>query len=213
MEENASQAILYLQQGFAYKLKRKLVINKEFVEYETSDQSDPEVQRIYWKDFKQIRYGTEFIRGYAFAIGRRNKVYVEDVHNNKINVNLVSLYGIKRKKNHEDFCAAADAIYAFFIKEYVYQLMHRISHQEKLSFEKVAADNTGIYFKYNKVNVFVPWEEVVVREYAGYFFLQYSSIPEQAVKISYLEDWNSIIIYALVKTTLKMLATPDPPSA
>jgi hypothetical protein len=213
MEENTGQTTLYLQQGFVHKLKRKLVINKEFIEYETSDQPDSDIVRINWKDFKDIRLGIQLIRGYSFAIGRKHKVLIRDHQKNEIKVNLVSLYGIKRKENQQDFNTLVDLFYTSFLHSHVLGLMDRITRNEKVQFEKITVDNTGIDFKYNKYSVSVSWEDVTVREYRGYFFLQNGKMPEQAIKISYLDDWNGIVIFSLIKTSLQMLTTPKVPSA
>jgi hypothetical protein len=209
MEGNTSpQAELHLQQGFVNKTKRKLVINKEFVEFETSD---VDRLRIYWKDFKDMRYGVELIRGYSFYIGRKYRIYIRDQQQDEIRINLVSFYGIHRKQNHEDFIRVINAFHKLFIDEYVYKLMEQITQQETIRFEKLTVDNTGIHFVHNKADV--SWEEVVIREYKGFFFLQNKSTPEQALKISYLEDWNGGVIYSLVKSSLQMLTMADTPSA
>lgn len=210
MEENSNQLTFYLQQGFAHKLKRKLVINKEFIEYETSDQPDPDSLRIYWKDFKDIRYGVELINGYAFSLGRKFRIHIRDQQQDEIRINLISLYGMRRKQHHEAFCAVADAIHKFFLNAHVNQLMEHISHNGTASFEKLTIDQAGICFRYNRASVSVPWEDVAIREYKGYFFLQNKSMPGQAIKISYLEDWNGTVIFSLMKTSLQMLSMPDP---
>jgi hypothetical protein len=209
MNQIVNQVELAVQQGFVHALKRKVIVNKEFIEFEVNDLENPDTCRIYWKDFKQIRYGVEMIKGYAFYIGRKHRIYIRDAHQNEIKINLISFYGIKRKQNHEDFCQLTNSIYDLFLKDSIYQRMDHVCNNGTETFEKVSINNSGIDFPYNKTMVSISWEEVVLREYHGYFFIQNKSQPEQAIKVSYLEDWNAVIIYSMIQSFLKMSAQAE----
>ncbi|MFT3823132.1 MAG: hypothetical protein QM731_04395 [Chitinophagaceae bacterium] len=180
--------------------KTKVTISPELI---SVHESGGFLQTIYWKDFDKIKYGAQGINGYSFYIGTRRKIFIRDINNNEILLNLPSIYNIKSKLKQQQFSQILDALYRHFLLSYIDKLLAETGEGKMLTIGNVTIGPHSISYAVNGKMYEVVINNIVLREYRGYFYIQDKTDPEKAVKVSFYEDWDAAILFAVVKTKMQ----------
>ncbi|MDF2550726.1 MAG: hypothetical protein K0R77_1 [Chryseobacterium sp.] len=68
--------------------KRQLILDKNFIKFESKDRKGDLFTVINKEDITGIRYGIQFINGYSFYIGREYLIYIKTISNQEIKINF-----------------------------------------------------------------------------------------------------------------------------
>ncbi len=192
----------YIQRGFLDNLPRKIIINPEYIEFEDKNRVNAENSKLYWKDFDGIRYGYERIRGYSFYIGLKRSIYVKDTNNNQIKISLTSLYKIRSKRNQEKYSEILHAIFDFFLNSYLGKIIQDVKSGETVTFGGVKVSAQQVEFNFKKESVNIDFLVLNIASYRTYFYIHSEADNEVGIRINFLEEWNSILLYSLIKNLL-----------
>lgn len=178
--------------------KRKLTISPEFIAYEDSDWKDIPDTSFKKDEIAGFRFGIEPIKGYVFKIGRRYCVDIRGDDRRIMKIRFTSLYNVRSLALRKKYISILDAFFDIhqdnIIDRYI-DLFNQHSYVEIL----------GTTFKRDSV-LFnghdIPYEDLGVKEYTGYFALFSKSNPKVYKAYSYLNDWNSAVVFTLYKRLL-----------
>ncbi len=193
----------YIQRGFLDNAPRKIIINSEYIEFEDKNRVDAENSKLYWKDFDGIRYGYERISGYYFYIGLKRKIYIKDVNSNQIKISLTSLYKIRSKRNHQKFSEILQAIFDSFLSNRLKSLIEAVKSGETITLAGVKVSQQQVEFNYKEKLANIDLLVLNIATYKSYFYIYSEAENEIGIRINYLDDWNSALLYSIIKNLLK----------
>lgn len=197
----------FIQRSFLDNLKRKVFVNEEYIEFEDKNRVGVENARLYWKNFATIRYGYEWIRGYYFYIGLRRMIFIRDSDNNEIKISLTSFYNLRNKRNQEKFSEILGAIFKFFLTKHVAGLTKLIKDGQTISLSGIQISNEDITFNHKKELIRIDFLVLNIASYKRYFYIYSEIDKESGIRINFLEDWNSMLLYSVIKNILKHKAS------
>jgi len=178
--------------------KRKFVINPEFISYEDSDWKDIPDTLLKKDEVTGFKFGIEPIKGYAFTIGRRYCIDIKGANNRIMKIRFTSLYKIKNLELRTNYLSILDAFfkthYDNILNSYI-NLFNQHSYVEIL--ETTFKSDSVLLIGHN-----VPYEDLGFRDYTSYYSLFSKSNPKIYKTYSYLNDWNSSIVFDLSKRLL-----------
>jgi hypothetical protein len=193
----------FIQRGVLDNIKRKVFVNEEYIEFEDKNRVGAENVRLYWKDFAAIRYGYEWIRGYYFYIGLRRMIFIRDSYNNEIKISLTSFYNLRNKRNQEKFSEILGAIFKFFLTNHIAGLIKLIKHGQIISLSGIQISKEDITFNHKKELIRIDFLVLNIAAYKRYFYIYSEIDKERGIRINFLEDWNSMLLYSVIKNILK----------
>jgi hypothetical protein len=193
----------FIQRGLFDNVKRKTTVNRDYIEFEDKNLIGAENSRLFWKDFDAIRYGYERIRGYSFYIGLRRKIYIRNKDHDEIKISIASVYNFRHKQRNREFSEILNAIFDFFLNDHVANLIKSIESGETLNLSKVQVSNSKVSFLIKKIEVDIDFLVLNMASYNRFFHIYSEADKEKTIRIDYLEDWNSMILYSVLKYFLK----------
>lgn len=193
----------FIQRGFLDNRERKVVITKEYIEFEDKNRIDSENSRLYWKDFDAIRYGNERIRGYSFYIGLKRQIFIQDSNKNQIKISLTSLYSFRHKKNHEKFSEILNTIFNSFLNSHVFTLIELVKSGQKITLAGVEVSKDEVAYHFKKELLKIDFLVLNIASYKSYFYIYSEIDKERSFRVNFLEDWNSMLLYSVIKNFLK----------
>jgi hypothetical protein len=158
-----------IQRGFLDNSRRKIIINKEYIEFEDKNLINSENSRIDWKDFDGIRYGYEQVRGFYFNIGWRRQIFIRDSAKKQIKIYLTSLYNFRNKWNQEKFSMILQAILNAFLTNHVAQLINLVKSGQIVSLAGTQVSKDEIVFNFKKELIKIDFLILNMASYRRYF--------------------------------------------
>jgi hypothetical protein len=194
--------------GLFYSVKRQLAIEDDLLQYEQLGLASG-FTRFEKDDITGFRYGIKWIQGYQFTIGREYRVFIRNKENKILKINFLSLYGIKKKEFNQLYAGILDALWNCYFSKVTNALLDKFRSGQDIKIGRVVISGEGItitppggFFK--EQPKMIPWEKASTRNYHTNFNI-YSK--EDAAHInkgySYMDDWNTYILYYVVQTILQ----------
>jgi hypothetical protein len=180
---------------------RILMIDPEYLSFDDNDLANSESTRFEKEDIIGIRYWVKGISGYTFNIGRIYCVDIRSETGKVIKIRLKSIYGIRVKKLEAKFNEIVNAIIGNYFQDLIQHYLNLFAN--KLPFEVlgVAFSQKGLVFRSEEI--VIPWSDVGARFYNHYFTLFKKSDPYHYRTFSYLEEWNTHILYIICESILE----------
>lgn len=180
--------------------KRKLIFDKE------SHLKLSYVNQYLIKEFKReeivgFRFGIEWISAYMFPVGLKFYIEVLNINGNTIKLTQKSFYGIRYRSMRNSYIEILNSLFDTYFDEIYQSYFRYYSQKEDIEFDKISIKSSGVLFK-NK-QVFIPYSELNIRGYKRFFVL--SSINDSKIQLTltYIDDYNSYLIYNLIKEIMK----------
>jgi hypothetical protein len=180
---------------------RKLTIHPEYLEFDDKDGAGAMPTRFEKEQMEGLRYGTRFIEGYSFVIGRIFCVDIRSRDGQIIKLRLKSLYRIRRKQLAEKYSTITNAVYKYYFHDVIRQYLTLLDENQSFKILGVSIDAEGVLFD-KKVGR-VSWDFLGVKRYWRYFTLFSETNPNEYKAYEFLEHWNAGILYGLVESVLK----------
>lgn len=193
--------------GLFYSVKRQLIIGDDALQFEQPGLT-PGFTRFEKDDITGYRYGIKWITGFEFVIGREYRIVIRNKENKVLKINLLSLYGIKKKEFHQLYADILNGIWDCYFSKIADRLLDKFRNGKDIeignvliSADGVAITPPGGFFKGQPK--MIPWEKAGTGNYHTYFSI-YSK--EDAAHInrgySYFDEWNTGVLYSVVRTIL-----------
>lgn len=180
------------------KIYKKLIFKSEGLTIEKPLSFDPPVF-IAADDICAFRFGVNWIRGYAFTIGRQYVIQLEDSHKKTYDIKFSSYYTIRRKLYTQVWLDIFDKLWVnYFHKRfsYYYDLYHK-----KQTFDLVNVKFHPFGISWDDRSLF--WNEIALSNYKTYFVIHHREDLKKTKSCSFKNDWNAIILQHLLKEIIK----------
>ncbi|MFZ4455298.1 MAG: hypothetical protein ACOYOT_03675 [Bacteroidales bacterium] len=195
------------QNDFNITFKTNFYSRKKVLSFSEKDltlkQDGQIVNSLMKSNIKDIRCGISFIRGVDFTIGRIYCIDIKDENSQILKIRLRSLYGINKNILYEKYSLIIDKLYEFYFDDIISDYIQNILNGESVQFDGFTFNDDGICWKNSKEENVISWEDLRLKEYTYYFALFHKDNHLKYKALTYLTDWNSVVIYSIAKTILK----------
>lgn len=196
-----------IRRGLTDNYPRKLKISKEFVQFENSDLYSIPFTLFKKEDIVEYKFGIHWMQ-YKFVFGREYLIFIRNTENKILKINFKTYFGNKKKEYHILFNEILDSLWDFHFKEITNDFIEK--HKKGVDFKigDVGFTKDSIIINVNGVlnesTKSIPWEKIRTRSYQTYFAI-YSEDDARNINrgFSYLNDWNTFVLYSVLKTLLK----------
>lgn len=189
-----------MDQSFEFSLrpslfhsKKTLLITPHFVEWDNINFSKFEMA--------ELRYGVKGINGVGFINGRRYCIDIRSLTGKIITIRFITLYGVGKKALDEKFNSILQALFTNFINEIAGRYLESFYKKIDFILLGVVVSQEGIQLN-NKFYI-IPWADVGTKRYWHYCTLFSNSQPSIYKAFTYLTDWNTGVLYSVVRAILK----------
>ena len=159
---------------------------------------------IPYNEISAFKYGIFWIR-LDLTFGREYRIYIKGKNDEVVKLAYRSFFGKGVGQAHENYSATLQALHQFRFKDVIDDFLNNFREGYELRIGNVSIDDSGLTVS-NKPFVkpsHIPWENVRTRDYTTYFCIfSEADAARQNYSFSYLEDWNSAVIYSVVRTIL-----------
>ena len=206
VHEEIQEIDVFIQRGLFDRKQRQLLINPDFIQFDDKISSD-----IFTKfDKNEIcgyRYGVKFISGYQFTIGREFLIFIHNSSNQTLKINFKSFYNFKKQEYYNLFNTILNTMWKCYfgnvVDEFVsefYKGQDIVIGRAIISSEAIIINEPGVIKNDKKV---IPWDDLETKDYHTYFAVYSSKDASKTnATFSYLNDWNTGVLYSVVRTIL-----------
>lgn len=208
IQKDKQEIQLTVKRGLLDNRPRKLIINSDFIKFEDKDlRSDTFTQ--FDKDvITDYRFGIKWIKGFEFTIGREYQIFIRNQNRETLKINFKSLYGINKNEHHKLYVEILEALWDFYFGNITNNFLDRFYNDEEFSIANVHFSKDKLIIKVDRLikedEIEISWNKLGTKDYHTYFAIYSIENPAKINKsFSYLDDWNTAILYSLVRTILK----------
>jgi hypothetical protein len=204
MTEQNSEFII--KRGLTDNAKRKLILNKNYIEFEDSDLYSKPNSYFKKEEILEYKCGIRWMR-YKFVFGREYLIYIRNTEDKILKINFKTYFGRKKKVYNVLFNEILDSLWDFHFKEIANDYVAKHNNGDEFYIGDVHFSPSHITIKasgiLNEISKSIPWENIRTRSYQTYFAI-YSEADARNVNrgYSYLQDWNTIVLYSVLRTLL-----------
>lgn len=205
-KEEIPEINVHIQRGPLNRKLRQLIITPDLIQFE--DKNDPDIFTTFAKDeICEYRYGIKWIKGFEFTVGREYLIFIRSSSGQVLNIGLKTFYGARKKEYHKLSNDILKALWNFFFGPIANGLYDEFKKDLPITIgratitkEAIIVDEGGI-FKNNKT--IIPWNNLEIKDYHTYLAI-FSTLDASKTHatFSYLNDWNTGVLYSIVKTHL-----------
>ena len=182
-----------------FSKEHKLILDSEFIElYRYPEDREP--TRFSKLEIDAFRFGVKWIRGYRTIFGRTNCIDVRSSTDEVISIRLTSIYKIRLRKINEKYKLIINIILNYYASEIINHYLRLFEIRQPFSILDVRFNQPGIQLN-DKIKI--DWDDVDVKTYTRYVAISSRSKPDVYKGFQYLEEWNSIVLYNVIRMILK----------
>lgn len=139
-----------------------------------------------------IRFGVKWIKGFEFTIGRVYTIQLKNAYNKKLDIKLLSMYGIKKNESWDIYISILNSILDFLFDNYFVQHLENIKNNKETKICDTIVTTKGVQLTAN--TEIIPWKFIELAEFNRYFSIT-STIQKNNYRMYYfVEDWDSYIL-------------------
>ena len=160
------------------------------------------ISKIEKEEIHNVRYGTAWIKGIDFTIGR---IYCIDINNNQntfIRIRLRSIYGINKNKLWKKYQEILDLLYDYYLNEKILQHINNIEDGIDLEMSGITFKKEGVLLNSKGESRFINWDDLNSVAYTYYYTLSSKKEPDLYKAFTYLTDWNAVILLSISRQLL-----------
>ena len=196
-----------IRRGLTDNYPRKLKISQEFVQFENSDLYSIPFTLFKKEDIVEYKFGIHWMQ-YKFVFGREYLIFIRNKENKILKINFKTYFGNKKKEYHVLFNEILDSLWDFHFEDITNDFIEKHKKGEDFKIGDVVFTKDSIMINVsgvvNESSKSIPWEKIRTRSYQTYFAI-YSEDDARNINrgFSYLNDWNTSVLYSVLKTLLK----------
>jgi hypothetical protein len=196
-----------IRRGITDNYPRQLILDENFLKFENKDLRNNEFTTFQKNEIAEYSFGVKWMR-YKFVFGREYVISIRNYDNQVLKINFKTYFGRKKKEYHQLCNAIIDRLWDCYFDEMTSNFIRRQEAGEEFKIGEVVFNPKGLtinsHASLRQKSVLIPWEKVATKSYATYFAI-YSI--DDAINVnrgfSYLNDWNTIVLYSAIETILK----------
>lgn len=196
-----------IRRGITDNYPRKLILEQNQIRFDSKDLKNNSFITFQKDEIAEYNFGVKLMR-YKFVFGREYVISIRNNDNEIIKINFKTYFGRKKDEYHKLCNEILDSLWGFYFEEIATKYIQKHELGEDIKIGEVIVTKDGLSILSTATlkpkNEFIPWEKVRTRSYTTYFAI-YSK--DDAVNVnrgySYLNDWNTNVLYGVVKTLLK----------
>jgi len=196
-----------IKQSFFNQHLKELSFTPQSILFGNQKLSLPTIIDLSKQEQIQYRFGVKWIRGYKFTIGRKYQLFIKNGDGETIKISFGSYYGINKIPLFNQYIEILNQLWRSYFDGLVDEYLALFEQKTPFTIANVKFDEFGI--KINSVNFIkeeeksLPWDDVGTRDYQTYFAIFSKQSPSIINKsYSYLNDWNTRVLYSVVKTII-----------
>lgn len=205
---NIEEKKLIIKRGILDNSPRQLIINPEFIKFETENLRSDLITIFEKHEIKDYQFGIRWIRGIEFTIGREYQILIRNHENKIIKISFKSYYGYKKTELHKLYAHILKEIWSNFFSEIADNFLEKFNRNETFTIGDVIFTKDDLTINISGIFTTdksrIVWNKVRTKDYSTYFAIYSIENPKDINRgYSYLNDWNTEILYCVVRTILR----------
>ncbi len=205
---NINQKEFIVRRSLMDNYPRKLILNEEFVKFENSDLYLKPFLTFDKDDIIEYKFGINLM-GYGFTFGREYLIFIRNNKNEVIKINFKTYFGNKTKEYNVLFDKILDSLWDFYFSNITDDFINKFYENQEFNIGNIYFTKDQLIIKkgtiFNKKEeITIIWKNVRTSTYQKYFVI-YSEMDPVNINVgfSYLDDWNSGVLWSVLQTLLK----------
>lgn len=196
-----------IKQGYFDRQPKTLLFKSQLIEFGNQKLAIPTAIDLLKEEPIQYRFGIKWIRGYKFIIGRKYQLFIRNNTGETVKISFGSYYGINKIPLFNQYIEILNQLWRSYFDGLVDQYLELFNQQVPFTLAGVEFEESGIKITITnfakEVKNPLPWHDVGTRDYQTYFAIFSKQSPSIINKsYSYLNDWNTRVLYSVVQTIL-----------
>ena len=195
-----------IRRGILDNAPRKLILNPEFIKFESNDLVTNLYTIFQSKEIAEIRFGMKWI-SFEVTFGREYLIFIRNTEKKVIKINFKTYFGNKKTEYQNLYRDIVVKLEELYFGKIVDDYLEKYEKRENFQIGEVffTKDNikiavSGILKETERI---ISWENIRIKEYYSYIALYSAEDPENINRgFSYLEDWNSLVLCSFMKSVL-----------
>ena len=183
-----------IRRGILDNAPRKLILNPEFIKFESNDLVTNLYTIFQSKEIAEIRFGMKWI-SFEVTFGREYLIFIRNTEKKVIKINFKTYFGNKKTEyqnlNRDIVVKLEELYFGKIVDDYLEKYEKRENFQIGEVFftkDNIKIAVSGILKETERI---ISWENIRIKEYYSYIALYSAEDPENINRgFSYLEDWN-----------------------
>jgi hypothetical protein len=189
-----------------FRGKRRLIIKEQFLFFEKNKVAVNPTQAFGSDEITGYSYEIQWIR-FRLVFGRRYVIRVRNKSGKVLTIKMTRYFRIGANAAHKEFNEIVSTIRRHYFDRVINQYLEHHQNDQAFTIENVNFSKEGIAipteFKLAQP-VFLPWENIRTKNYYTYFAVYAASEPRNKnFSFSYANDWNTSILYSVLRVILK----------
>ena len=195
------------KRSFTDGKQRRLIFNEENFKFEDKDFGNYLFTLFDKKEITDYRFGIRWIR-FEFTYGREYQIFVRNKENKVIKISFKSYFGRKKNILHKLYSDILTELWDYYFEDIINNFIDKHNNSQEFSIGDVlfTKDNVELNISgiFNQKKVVIPWDKIRTRAYNSYFSIYSIDNPSDINRgYSYKEDWNTNVLYSVIRTLLK----------
>jgi hypothetical protein len=201
------ETILNIRRGITDNCSRELIINEHYLSFEDKDTVNNNLTTFYKNEIDAYRFGIKWTTFY-FTFGREYQIFIKNKVGKEIKINFKTYCGNKKHEYHSKYQEILDSLWDNYFSEIINNYIEKHNKGEDFQIEDVVFTKDYISLKVDNLvkqkEIKILWNDIRTKNYQTYFAIYSITNPKDLNKaFSYLDDWNTGIIYSVLRTILR----------
>lgn len=195
-----------IKRSFLDNYKRPLHLHPEFIKFEDKDLVNDAFTAFKSNEIKEFRYGITWYR-YHIVFGREYQVYIQNYKDEVLKIKFSTYFGLKKQEYQELYATILNSLWDLYFKNQAIEFIKRFEAGTSFYIGEVNINSEGVLILVTKLlkqeKKLIPWQEVRLQKYSTYISIYSNENPMEFNRgYSYKEDWNTFVLYNVVKNIL-----------
>ena len=202
----ATELKVKIKRSFLDNYYRPLHLHPEFIHFEDKDLVNNSFTSFKASDIKDFRCGVNWFK-YYFVFGREYQFYIRNYNNEVLKIKFNSYFGIKKKEKHNLYVSIINTLWDLYFTKQVNDFLQEFEAGECFYVGDVVVNPEGVIITVSKLmkqeKVLISWDDLRFRLFNSYFSIYSKANPIEINRgYSYKEDWNTFVLYDVIKKIL-----------
>jgi hypothetical protein len=205
---DSNQKNWLIKKGYFDRKPKKLLFTQQSITFGNQKLSVPTITDLSQGESLQYKFGIKWIRGFEFTVGRKYQLFIKNSDGQIIKISFGSYYGINKLPLYNQYAEILNQLWETYFDGLVDQYLALFSQKIPFFLANVKFDESGIKIKatnfIKEEEKSLLWHDIGTKNYRTYFAIFSIQNPSDINKgYSYLNDWNTGVLYSVIKTILK----------
>lgn len=201
------ETIFNIKRGITDNCSRQLIMNDSFISFEDKDTVNNTFTTFNKDEIIAYRFGIKWTTFY-FTFGREYQIFIKNKVGKEIKINFKTYFGNKKHDYHSKYQEILDSLWDNYFSDIINNYIDRHNRGESFQIENVVFTKDCISLKVDNLvkqkEIKILWNDIRTKNYQTYFAIYSNTNPTDLNKaFSYLDDWNTGIIYSVLRTILR----------